>query len=82
MAGRGDEVKGGIKQAVGKATGKKSLETEGSTQKETGRAKRKTTGAARGVKGGAKSALGGALDSPTMKTEGKADRVRGKVERS
>ncbi|HZO24795.1 MAG TPA: CsbD family protein [Chloroflexota bacterium] len=82
MAGTKDEAMGGMKQGIGKMTGDEALEAEGTTQKKSGRAKRRTAGAAHEVKGNVKKAAGKVLDSPTLKAEGEADKARGKVERS
>jgi uncharacterized protein YjbJ (UPF0337 family) len=82
MAGRTDEIKGGIKQGLGKLTGDDGLEAEGAAQKQAGRAKRKTGGAMREASGNVKKTAGDLLDSPTLEAEGEADRIRGKAERA
>jgi uncharacterized protein YjbJ (UPF0337 family) len=82
MSGRSDEIKGGLKQGLGKLTGDEALEAEGAGQKEAGKARRKTSGAAREAKGTVKSKVGDMIDSPTMEAEGEADRMRGKAERA
>ena len=82
MAGRSEELKGGLKKGIGKVTGDKALEAEGADQQESGKARRKASGTVREAKGGIKRALGDAIDSPSMEAEGTADRARGKAERS
>lgn len=82
MAGRKDEVVGGIKKGLGKLTGDDALEAEGSAQQTGGRAKRKVSGAGHEVKGSVKSAAGDLLDSPSLKAEGEAEKAAGRVERA
>ena len=82
MTGSGDELKGGLKEGLGKLSGDRALEAEGKTQKTGGRARRKAGGAATEAGGGLKEALGGALDSPTLKAKGKTGRLRGRAERA
>ena len=82
MAGRSDEMKGGLKEGLGKLTGDEALETEGTAQKESGRAGRKASGAMKEAGGSVKRAAGDVLGSPTLETEGEADRLRGKAERA
>jgi uncharacterized protein YjbJ (UPF0337 family) len=82
MAGKKNEVVGGIKQGLGKMTGDEALEAEGAAQKDMGRAERRSAGAAHEVKGNVKKAAGKLLDSPTLQAEGEGDRLRGKAERA
>ena len=82
MAGRSDEIKGGLKEGLGKLTGDDALEAEGSTQKEAGRAGRKVSGTLHEAAGTVKRAVGDAIDSPTMEAEGEVERRRGQAERA
>lgn len=82
MAGRSEELKGKMKEGLGKLTGDEALEAEGTGQQKAGETQRKASGAINEAKGSVKDTLGDALDSPTMEAEGKADRLRGKAERS
>jgi len=82
MAGRSNEIKGGLKEAAGKLVGDDALEAEGATQKEAGRAERKTSGAFHEAKGSVKSAIGDMVDSPTLEAEGETEKLRGKAERA
>lgn len=82
MTGRKDEVVGGIKKGLGKLTGDRALEAEGTAQEAHGEAERKMSGAAREAKGNIKKAAGSVLGSPSLKTEGEADKVAGRIERA
>lgn len=82
MASRSDEIKGGLKQGLGKLTGNKGLEAEGSGQKKSGRARRKVSGALKEAKGSVKRGAGEALNSPTLKAKGEVDRLGGRAERA
>lgn len=82
MAGGADELKGGIKQGLGKLTGDDALEAEGAAQKTGGEAARKVSGAVNEGKGSVKGAAGDALDSPSLKAEGLVDKVKGKLQGS
>jgi uncharacterized protein YjbJ (UPF0337 family) len=82
MAGRKNEVVGGIKQGLGKLTGDDALEAEGAAQKNMGKAERHSAGAAHETKGNVKKAVGDMLDSPTLEAEGEAERLRGRAERA
>ena len=82
MAGSGDELKGGLKEGLGKLTSDEALEAEGAAQKNLGTAERKVSGAVNEGKGSLKGAAGDALDSPTLKGEGVVDKVKGKLQGS
>ena len=82
MAGRKDEMVGGLKQGLGKITGDEGLEAEGSAQKNMGKTRRKMSGAMHEVKGNIKKGVGDLIDSPTLEAEGEAEKLRGKVERA
>lgn len=82
MAGRADEMKGGIKKGLSKLTGDDGLQAEGEAQETMGETQRKAGGALNEAKGTVKGAAGDALDSPTMEAEGMADRVRGKADQA
>lgn len=78
MAGRMDEVKGSVKDAVGKATGDEGLQAEGKTQQAAGKAERETKGAANQVVGNVKDAVGDATGNERLEAEGEAQRLKGK----
>jgi len=81
MAGRANEIKGGLKEAAGKVTGDEGLEAEGAAQKSAGKAERETSGAFHEAKGSLKKGVGDLIDSPTMEAEGEAEKLGGKAER-
>ena len=82
MAGRMNEIKGGLKEAAGKVTGDEGLEAEGATQKAAGKAERKSSGAFHEAKGSVKKGVGDMIDSPTLEAEGEAEKLGGKAERA
>ena len=82
MAGRANEIKGGLKEAAGKLTGDEGLEAEGKAQKTAGKAERKTSGAFHEAKGTVKKGIGDMIDSPTLEAEGEAEKLGGKIERA
>jgi uncharacterized protein YjbJ (UPF0337 family) len=81
MAGRSDEIKGGLKEGAGKLIGDDALEAEGAAQKASGKAQRKTSGAFHEAKGSVKAGVGDMIDSPSIEAEGEAEKLRGKAER-
>lgn len=82
MADRLDELKGRVKETAGKLTHDERLETEGKSQAEGSRAKRKAKGAARQIGGAAKEGAGKLTADEATEAEGKAERVRGLAERT
>jgi uncharacterized protein YjbJ (UPF0337 family) len=82
MAGSGDELKGSLKQGLGKLTGDEALEAEGAAQKTGGRAARKASGAVNEGKGSLKGKAGDVLDSPSLKAKGLVDKAKGKLQGS
>ena len=82
MAGRSEEIKGGLKEGLGKLSGDRALEAEGKGQKQSGRTRRKASGAVGEAIGNVKRAAGDALDSPTLRAEGAEDKARGRAERA
>jgi len=82
MAGRSDEIKGGLKEGLGKVTGDDALEAEGAAEKQSGRTRRKASGALHEAAGTVKRTVGDAIDSPTMEAEGEVERRRGQAERA
>jgi uncharacterized protein YjbJ (UPF0337 family) len=81
MAGRSDEIKGGLKEGLGKVTGD-ALEAEGAAQKQSGRTRRKASGALHEAAGTVKRTVRDAIDSPTLEAEGEAERRAGQAERA
>ena len=54
MAGRGEEIKGTLKEGAGKILRNKDMEAEGQVEQNRGRLKRRTGGAAKELAGTAK----------------------------
>jgi uncharacterized protein YjbJ (UPF0337 family) len=82
MAGRSDEIKGGLKAGLGKLTGDEGLEAEGNAQKVSGRTRRKAGGAMREARSSLKRAAGKVIDSPELRADGEVDRLHGRAERA
>jgi len=78
MPGRGDEVKGSIKEAAGKVTGNERLQAEGKADQAKGKAARETAGAANQVAGNVKKGTGKVLGNEQMKAEGTAQNLKGR----
>ena len=77
MAGRGKELKGGLKTAAGKVTGDKDLEAKGRAEKNAGRTRRRAGGAAKELAGTAKQAAGKVTGDKDLELEGAAQRQAG-----
>ena len=82
MGERFDEMKGNVKEGVGKLTGNERLEAEGETEADAAKAKRETKGAAKQVGGTIKEGVGKLTGDEVTEAEGKADRLRGKADRA
>ena len=82
MADRLDELKGRVKETAGKVTDNERLETEGKSEAEGSRAKRKAKGAVRQVGGAVKEGAGKLIGDEATEAEGKAERVRGRTEQT
>jgi uncharacterized protein YjbJ (UPF0337 family) len=82
MPGRMDEMKGSMKEAVGKAVGNKRLEAEGNAQHDTAKAAREAAGASDQMKGNVKMATGKALGNKRLHAEGQAEDVKGTIKRA
>lgn len=82
MAGRGKELKGGLKEAAGKVLGNERMEAEGKADKTAGKAARETAGAGNEAVGNVKSGVGKALGNERLQGEGKGQRLKGKVQRA
>ena len=82
MADRLDELKGRVKEGIGKVTGDEGLEDKGKSEAEGSRVKRKIKGAAKEAGGAVKQGAGKVVGDRRTEAEGKADRVSGKTQRS
>ena len=80
MPGRTDELKGSVKENVGKALGNERLETEGKTDRVVGKASRETAGAANQAAGNVKKAAGDLTGNERLKTEGQGQNLKGKAQ--
>jgi len=78
MPDRLDEVKGSVKEAVGKVTDNERMEAEGKADKASAKAARETKGAANQVAGSVKDAVGDAVGNERLEAEGEAQRLKGK----
>jgi uncharacterized protein YjbJ (UPF0337 family) len=81
MSDRMDELKGNVKEGVGKLTGNERLEAEGDAQADTAKARRETKGAMRQAGGKVKEAVGDLTGNDRLEAEGEADQLRGKADR-
>ena len=82
MGERADEVKGNLKEGVGKITGNERLEAEGDAEAKGAKARRETKGAARQVGGTIKEGVGKLTGDEVTEAEGKATRLRGKADQT
>ncbi len=82
MSDRIEELKGRVKEGVGKITGNERLEAEGDAQAEVARGDRKAKGAAREAGGVIKETVGKITGDEVIEAEGKAERLRGKAQRT
>ena len=73
MAGRSDEIKGGLKEGLGKLTGDDALEAEGAVQRKPVEPVARSSGTLHEAAGTVKRAVGDAIDSPTMEAEGESN---------
>ena len=80
MTDRMDELKGTVKQTVGKATGNEDLEAQGQTEQAGAKAARETKGAANQATGSVKATVGDALDDEQLQAEGEAQKAKGKTQ--
>lgn len=81
MSDRLDELKGNVKEGLGKVTGNERLEAEGDAEADTAKARRETKGAMRQAGGKVKEAVGNLTDDERLEAEGKADQLRGRADR-
>jgi uncharacterized protein YjbJ (UPF0337 family) len=82
MGDRIEELKGNVKEGLGKLTGNERLETEGEVQSNVARAKRKTKGTLREAGGAVKEGVGELTGSEVTQAEGTAEKLRGKAEQT
>jgi uncharacterized protein YjbJ (UPF0337 family) len=82
MGERLDELKGNVKQGVGKATGDTDLQAEGKAEHDTARAKRETKGLGNQIKGSVEEGLGKVTGDDETRARGVADRLKGDTQRT
>ena len=82
MGDRTDEMKGNLKEGLGRMTGNDRLAAEGEAEKDSAKARRETVGAARQAGGSIKEGVGKLTGDELTEAEGKADRMRGRAERA
>ena len=82
MSERMDELKGNVKEGVGKATGNERMEAEGKAEHDSAEARRKVKGGATEVQGHIEEGLGRVSGDEDLRERGAVDRLKGKVDRS
>ena len=82
MSERVDELKGDVKQGLGKLTGNERLEAEGKAEHDAAKAERELKGAANQAKGSVKEEIGKLTGDESLEAEGAADRLKGDVQRT
>jgi len=78
MAGSGKELKGSVKEGVGKLVGNEKLEAKGRAEKAQGRTRRRAGALSKEVKGTAKQAAGKLTGDIDLEFEGKAEAKAGR----
>ena len=81
MPGRMDEMKGAVKENVGKAVGNERMRTEGAAERSANKAHRETEGAVDQAKGNLKMAAGKLVGNERLHAEGQTDDMKGSVKR-
>ena len=81
MPGRMDEMKGAVKETVGKAVGNDRMHAEGKSERVTNTAARETEGSADQLKGNVKMAAGKLVGNERLHAEGQADDLKGSVKK-
>jgi uncharacterized protein YjbJ (UPF0337 family) len=82
MGERMDELKGNIKQGVGKVSGDTDLQAEGEAERDTAHATRETKGVGNQIKGGVEEGLGKVTGDDETRARGVADRLKGDSQRA
>jgi uncharacterized protein YjbJ (UPF0337 family) len=82
MGERIDEIKGNIKEGVGKVTGNRQMEAEGRTEQTAAKATREAKGAGKQIKGRVEEGLGNVTGNEEVKARGIADRLEGDADRT
>jgi uncharacterized protein YjbJ (UPF0337 family) len=82
MGERIDELKGDMKQGVGKMTGNRDMQAEGKAEHDTAKASREAKGMANQVKGRIEEGLGKVTGDDETRARGTADRIKGDTQRA
>ena len=82
MGDRIDEMKGSLKQGVGKVTGDKELEAEGQAEHDTAHAEREAKGVGNQIKGSVEEGVGKLTGDEETRARGAADRLKGDAQRT
>jgi uncharacterized protein YjbJ (UPF0337 family) len=77
-----DELKGNIKQGIGKVTGNEELEAEGKVEHDTAKASREIKGAGNQIKGSVEEGVGKVTGDEETEARGMADRLKGDTQRA
>jgi uncharacterized protein YjbJ (UPF0337 family) len=76
------EIKGNVKQGVGKVTGNEELEAEGRVEHDSAHAAREAKGMGNQVKGRVEEGVGRMTGDEETEARGMADRLKGDTQRA
>ena len=82
MGERIDEMKGNVKEGVGKLTGDRDMQAEGRAERDTAKAKREVKGTANQLKGSIEEGVGKVTGDDETRARGMADRMKGDADRA
>ena len=82
MGDRMDELKGDVKEGLGKVTDNERLEAEGRAESAKAESARETKGAMQEAGGSIKEGLGKLTGDERLEAEGKADKLGGKAKQA
>jgi uncharacterized protein YjbJ (UPF0337 family) len=82
MEDRLHELKGNVKQGVGKVIGNEEMQAEGRAEHDTAHAAREAKGMANQVKGRIEEGVGRVTGNEETEARGVADRLKGDAERA
>jgi uncharacterized protein YjbJ (UPF0337 family) len=82
MGERMEELKGNIKQGIGKLTGNEKLEAEGRAEHDAAKATREAKGITHQIIGSVEEGVGKVTGDEEVRVRGIADRLKGDSERA
>ena len=82
MGDRIDEMKGSVKQGVGKVSGDKELEAEGQAERDAAHVTREAKGVGNQIKGSVEEGVGKLTGDAETRARGAADRLKGDAQRA